>query len=444
MIGRWGWGIVGAWLAVATPGAAQRTNVVLIITDDVGYGDLASYGAPDVRTPNIDRIGREGVRLTDFYANAPFCTPTRVGLIAGRYQQRYRLEEPLGGPRTRHGSVGLPASPGSLPRLVKGWGYATGLIGKWHLGYQPEFSPAAHGFDYFFGFKSGYVDYYQHTGGDGQPDLFENDRPIAVEGYLTDLITDRSVRFIRERRREPFFLEVAYSTAHWPYQPPGRPSTARNHSAHLMPYDSVPGTRADYVAMMERADDGVGRILATLDSLGLAQNTLVIFTNDNGGEWLSRNTPLFGRKWTLWEGGIRVPTLMRWPGRIPAGRVSGQVGMTMDLTATVLAAVGAVAAPEAGHEGIDIVPMVAGQVPEVERTLFWRTAAGGLTQRAVRAGDWKLIIDGPNAYLFDVRRDLGERTDLAASRPDIAARLRPLVTAWETAVDAEAKTRAKP
>ncbi|MBM4186204.1 MAG: twin-arginine translocation pathway signal protein [Gemmatimonadetes bacterium] len=430
--------LVGLWSAAT---AQSRPNVVLIITDDMGYGDLSSYGAPDVRTPNIDRIGREGVRLTDFYANGQFCTPTRAGLITGRYQQRYRLEEPLGGPTSRHAEVGLPASEASLPALVKRRGYATALIGKWHLGYQPAFSPGAHGFDYFFGFKSGYVDYYQHTGGDGRPDLFENERAVRVEGYLTDVITERSVRFIRERGRQPFFLEVSYGTPHWPYQPPGRPSVARRNAAHLMPYDSATGTRADYVAMVENADQGVGRILTTLDSMGLASNTLVIFTNDNGGEWLSRNAPLFGRKWTLWEGGIRVPALLRWPGRIPAGRVSGQVGMTMDLTATILAAVGAAVADPA-PDGIDLLPMLSGDVPEIERTLFWRTAAGGLTQRAVRSGDWKLLIDGPNTYLFDVRRDLGERADLASTRSDVAARLRPLLTGWETAVDAEAKARA--
>jgi arylsulfatase A-like enzyme len=427
-------------LALASAAEAQRPNVVLIITDDVGYGDIGSYGAPDIRTPNIDRLAREGVRLTDFYANAPFCSPTRAALISGRYQQRYAIEEPLGGPTTASAEVGLPAAGHSLPHLLKQAGYATALIGKWHLGYKPEFSPGAHGFDYFFGFKTGYIDYYQHTGGDGRPDLFENETPITVTGYMTDLTTERSVRFIREQARRPFFVEVAYGAGHWPYQPPDRPSRARDNARHLLPHDSAPGTRADYVAMLERADRGVGQILATLDSLGLARNTLVIFTNDNGGEWLSRSAPLFNRKWTLWEGGIRVPTVLRWPGRLPAGRVSGQVGITMDLSASIAAAAGAVVPANPRLEGIDLIPILAGRAPEVERTLFWRTASGGIRQRAVRKGDWKLLIDGNvHTLLFNVREDVGERNDLASARTDLARELRGLLAGWEANVDEEAK-----
>ncbi len=436
--------------ALAGPAAAQgparpRPNVVLIITDDVGYGDIGSYGAPDIKTPNIDRLGKQGVRLTDFYANAPLCTPTRAGLISGRYQQRVALEEPLWGPTSQHAEIGLPVTGRSLPQLLKNNGYATALLGKWHLGYKPEFSPNAHGFDYFFGFKSGYIDYYTHTDSNGRPDLFENDRPVEVSGYMTDIITDRSVSFITKNRTEPFFLEVAYNAGHWPYQRPDQPSTARGNARHLMPFDDSTSTRADYVAMIERADRGIGQILQTLTRLGLDQNTLVIFTNDNGGEWLSRNAPLFHRKWTLWEGGIRVPTIVRWPGRIPPGRVSAQVGITMDLTASILAATNTTVSAEARLEGIDLLPILAGKAPERERTLFWRTTTGGFNQRAVRVGDWKLIVDGTAAMVFDVRRDLGERFDLASARPEIAARLHPLLVAWEKDVDAEAKrTGAKP
>jgi arylsulfatase A-like enzyme len=192
--------------------------------------------------------------------------------------------------------------------------------------------------------------------------------------------------------------------------------------------------------MLERADHGVGQILATLDSLGVARNTLVIFTNDNGGEWLSRNAPLFNRKWTLWEGGIRVPTLLRWPGRLPAGRVSGQVGITMDLSASIVAAAGVAVPANARLEGIDLIPILAGRAPEVERTLFWRTAAGGLRQRAVRKGDWKMLIDGNvHTLLFNVRKDVGERNDLASTRTDLARELRGLLAGWETDVDEEAK-----
>ncbi|MEZ4585363.1 MAG: sulfatase-like hydrolase/transferase [Gemmatimonadales bacterium] len=424
--------------ALGQPRAGQP-NVVLIITDDVGHGDIGSYGSPDIATPNIDGLARDGVRLTDFYANGPLCSPTRAALVSGRYQQRAAIEQAFGHARSASAEKGLPANGRSLPALLKTNGYATALLGKWHLGYLKERSPNAHGFDYFFGFKSGYVDYYQHTDGNGRPDLFENERPTTATGYMTDLITERSVSFIRRNASRPFFVEVAYNAGHWPYQRPDQPSTARGNARHLMPFDDSTSTREDYVAMVERADQGIGRILATLDELGLAGNTLVIFTNDNGGEWLSSNAPFFHRKWTLWEGGIRVPAILRWPGRIPAGTVSSQVGITMDLTATVLAATGTRVPNEARLDGMNLLPVLEGRATEIERTLFWRTTAGGFRQRAVRSGDWKLLIDGTAVMVFDVRKDPTERDDLASRRQDVAHRLMPLLRAWEADVNADAK-----
>ena len=363
---------------------SPRPNVVLVITDDVGYGDIGSYGATDIKTPHIDRLAKEGVRLTDFYA-APQCTPTRAALISGRYQQRVGLERAMGsvGPALE---MGLRATGRSLPQLLKNNGYRTGLVGKWHLGYKPEFGPNAHGFDYFFGFLSGYIDFYTHTrGGDGQSDLFENSTPIKEDGYMTALITARAIRFIGQNAAEPFFLEVAYNAAHWPFQPPDQYSKAANNAAFQGPGDAVPATRKDYAAMLERADAGVGQIVQKLDVLGLTRNTLVIFTNDNGGEWLSRNAPLFHRKDTLWEGGIRVPAIFRWPGRIPAGKTSAQVGITMDLTASILAATSTTVPAEARPDGINLIPILEGRAPVMERTLFWRIDVPTRQQRAVRS-----------------------------------------------------------
>jgi arylsulfatase A-like enzyme len=427
-------GVSSSAQAPATP----RPNVVLIITDDVGYADIGSYGAKDIKTPNIDSLARDGVKLTDFYANGPLCSPTRAGLVTGRYQQRYAIEAALGGVSTA-AEQGLPATGRSLPHLLKDAGYATALLGKWHLGYKPEFSPNAHGYDYFFGFKSGYIDYYQHTDGNGRPDLFENEKPAEEAGYMTDLITARTTRFIEQNAGRPFFVEVAYNAGHWPYQPPDRPSVAVGNGRHVMPQDEGTSTRADYVAMMERADQGVGQILRTLDRLKLARNTIVIFTNDNGGEWLSRNAPLFNRKWTLWEGGIRVPAIVRWPGRIPAGKVSPQVGITMDLSASIVAAAGASVPQEARLEGINLFPILEGRSPVVERTLFWRTNAGNHNQKAVRRGDLKLMVDGNHFLVFDVRKDPGERSDLANERQDVARRLQSVLAAWEADVNAEAQ-----
>lgn len=428
--------IVAAWFAIvssiraagSTP-VPSRPNVILILTDDVGYGDIGCFGAPDVKTPHIDRLAREGVKLTDFYAT-PQCTPTRAALISGQYQQRWGLERALGSTGASL-EAGLPATGHTLPRLLKDHGYATALFGKWHLGYKPEFSPNAHGFEEFFGFLSGYIDFYTHTRGDGAPDLFENGQPTTQEGYMTDLITARATRYIAQHARGPFFLEVAYNAAHWPFQPPDRYSKAPNHGRFQGPEDTTPATRQDYVAMLERADRGVGEILQALDTHGLTRDTLVIFTNDNGGEWLSRNTPLFHRKDTLWEGGIRVPTVMRWPARLPAGKTSGQAGIVMDLTATILAATSTTVPAAAKPDGIDLLPILAGRSPVVDRTLFWRIDTTHRQQRAVRSGDWKLLLDGDDLLLFNVRTDPGERHDLAAARSDLVAKLRPLITAWE-------------
>jgi arylsulfatase A-like enzyme len=432
---------------VAAAGDAQaqapepRPNIVLIMMDDVGYGDYGAYGAPDIDTPNVDRLARDGVRFTDFYA-APTCTPTRAALITGRYQQRVSLEAPLGNASTAARDQGLRPTGRSLPQLLKNNGYATALIGKWHLGYRPELQPNAHGFDYFFGFLSGYIDYYQHTGGDGVHDLYENGKPVHVDGYMTDLITERSLRFIADNAKRPFFLEVAYNAAHWPFQVPDKPSVAEGNARFVQPSDETTSTRRDYAAMVERADEGVGRIVGQLETLGLTGNTLVIFSNDNGGEWLSRNAPFYHRKGTLWEGGIRVPLIMKWPDRIPAGRVERQVGIVMDLTTTILAATGTQLPVDAKLEGIDLLPITEGRAERLERTLFFRITGPARQQRAVRQGDWKLLLDGGALLLFDLYEDIGERNDLARSRPDIARKLRPLLTAWEADVNAEAKALA--
>ena len=443
--------ILAALILGASPQAqAQRPpNVVLVMMDDMGYGDLGSYGASDVRTPNIDRLAREGVRLTDAYANGPVCTPTRAALISGRYQQRVGLEWILTiSPADRE--LGLPALGTSLPALLKTNGYTTGLLGKWHLGWKPEFGPIAHGFDEFYGFLSGAHSYYTNQAeifrvGGGPPDLFENTTPVEATGYLTDEITRRAVGFITRHADGPFFLEVAYNAVHWPFEPPDRPPTEAERGAarplRQMPDDSVPATRQDYVRMLERADQGVGEILAALDQRGLTNNTLVVFTNDNGGEWLSRNAPLFHRKGTLWEGGIRVPLILRWPGELPSGKISGQVAITMDITASILAATGARPPANYRPDGIDLLPILRGKAPLLERRLFWRSARPNLQQRAVRFRQWKLLVDANQLLLFDLTVDPGERTDLAARRPDLVVTLKRLLTDWEADVDQGGSSR---
>ena len=271
------------------------------------------------------------------------CSPTRAALISGRYPQRSAIETALGPEGTR----GLAVTGISLPQLLKNHGYRTGLIGKWHLGGTvtggQDGGPRAHGFDYFFGLMGSHVDYWHHNRGPGAEDLWENETKISLDGqYLTTLITERSIRFVEgsAAAARPFFLDVAYNAPHWPYSRPERPSPPPGSGAHVTADAENPPTRADYAAMVEAVDSGVGRILQTLERLGLTDNTIVIFTNDNGGEWLSNGGPLFNRKWTVWEGGIRVPAIVKWPGRIPAGSVSDQAGITFDWSASILAAAG--------------------------------------------------------------------------------------------------------
>ena len=409
----------------------------------MGYADLGVYGAKDIRTPNIDRLAREGVRFTDFYANATTCSPTRAGLITGRYQQRYGVEQPLSadGATPDAGERGLEASPFSLPRLLKATGYATALVGKWHLGYAATQSPLAHGFDYFFGLKSGYHDYWHHNDSRGTPDLWENDARVELEGYSTNLIADRAIAFIAQHAKAPFFIDVAFNAPHWPFQRPDTPSKAVGNARFLKPADSLASSRADYVSMMEALDTQVGRVLASLEQHGLTRNTIVIFTNDNGGEWLSDNTPLFNRKWTTWEGGIRVPAIVRWPGHIRAGSVTPQVGITMDLTASVLAVTGATIPAEAKLDGLNLFPVLEASAPVTSRTLFWRSTQARRDMRAVRDGDQKIVIEGNHTFLFDVRRDPGERNDLARLQPKVVRALKLKLDAWERDVDAEAARR---
>jgi arylsulfatase A-like enzyme len=433
---------------IASHGHAQsariaRPNVVMILMDDMGYGDIGSYGVADARTPNLDRLAREGVRFTDAYANASNCSPTRAGFIMGQYQQRYRIEWPLGAD-PGDSARGLAVTGAALPALLKKNGYATGLIGKWHLGSKANMGPNAQGFDEFFGFMSGAVDYYTHRKGDGTPDLYENTDAIENDHYLTDEITSRSMGFVRQHSRQPFFLEVAFNAVHWPFEPPDMPLSARraskdasrgDQSLYDGPDDEKPPTRADYVKMLERADEGVGKILAEIERLGLTRNTLVIFTNDNGGEWLSRNAPLRDRKSTLWEGGIRVPMILRWPGVLPSNKTSAQAAITMDLTATILAITATAVPPTHKLDGIDLMPILTGRAAAAERELFWRRPRP-LLQRAVRSGKWKLVWEGTRLYLFDLANDPGERNDLTGAHENLVRKLRSDIEAWEKDVDA--------
>jgi arylsulfatase A len=418
-----GWAREAAAQGEATP---RRPNVLLIVVDDLGYDDLGCYGSKEIHTPSIDRLASQGVRLTDFYVSAPICSPTRASLLTGRYPQRAGFEWAVGyGER----GFGLEGTEQTLARMLGQSRYATGLFGKWHLGYDKEYNPLAHGFQEFFGFLAPDLDYYSHLEVSGEPGLYEGTKPVKRAGYLTDLITERSLAFLDKNAKRPFFLEVSYNAPHWPFQPPGKPDDVRTEKT----YGPYTGTRANYVLMVEHLDRCVGQILHSIDAHGLAGQTLVIFVNDNGGERLSDNSPFFHGKYTLWEGGIRVPCLIRWPGRVPAGAVSNQPAIVMDLTASILAACAVVPPRGTRLDGENILPILSGEQAPRERQFCWRVRQPGEVygQRAIRRGRWKYLWDRGTDFLFDLSTDPGERRNLAFRDPALVIELKKALASWE-------------
>jgi arylsulfatase A-like enzyme len=403
----------------------SRPNIVFILADDLGWGDLSCYGRPDYSTPNIDLLASQGTRFTDAYSASAVCTPTRCGFITGRYPTRLRigLEEPL----TNNHSVGLDPGHPTIASLLKQGGYDTALIGKWHLGFRPEFGPNAHGFDEFFGILSGASDYFLHKTGLGQPDLYENLTPVQRNGYLTELLTERAASYIGKRRTSPFYLSLHYTAPHWPWQgPKGGESVTFDDKANVPLTMGRGGSLKLYAEMMRSLDDGVGLVMKAIKRAGLDRNTLVIFTSDNGGERFSYHWPFSGRKGDLLEGGIRVPAILRWPGVVPANRVTRQMAISMDWTATILAVAQTDAASAYPLDGIDLLPVVKGQSVASDRTFFWRINV----KDAVREGRWKYYRNGPTRSLFDLSVDEREQADFSTKYPDIMERLSSEFDKW--------------
>jgi arylsulfatase A-like enzyme len=423
------------WLGrLLDPGSQvrRRPNLLLIVADDLGYGDLSSFGRPDYRTPNLDRLGASGVRFTEAYSSASTCTPTRVAMMTGRWPARLpdSMQKPMSFVNDKDG---LPPGIPTTASVLKAAGYRTTLVGKWHLGYLPEFGPERHGFDEFFGYLSGGIDYWSHATPSGQLDLREGSEPVTRIGYSTNLFTDRAIEVIRRQGPEPFFLSLQYNAPHWPWEGP-EDSHSRTDSLPHAFMDG--GSRAIYAKMVTSLDAGIGRLIAALDRSGKAANTLVIFTSDNGGERYSYNWPFSENKWTLWEGGIRVPAIARWPGVIPARSTSLQTLQTMDWAPTLFAAAGVPAASWPPLDGVDLLPMARGG-PATERTLFWRQPAqrGDLAaMRAARRGRWKYLKIADKESLFDLSVDSGEKADLKASQPEVFRDLATRTEAWEREV----------
>jgi arylsulfatase A-like enzyme len=420
---------VGAVLTSAVAGSAgsarpSRPNVLVLLADDLGWADLGCYGSPYIRTPRLDGLAAGGVRFTAAYAAAPVCSPTRFALYTGRYPGRLEggLQEPISGPDERHG---IPPEHPTLASLLRQAGYTTAMVGKWHCGHLPWFGPTKSGWDTFFGNFGGSVDYFSKMTAAG-PDLYEGESPVEVPGYYTDLIADRAAAFVRADHGGPWLLDVNFTAPHWPWEAPDDLDVSRELTDRLRAGDRRAlndlggGSPETFGRMVEAMDAGIGRVLDALRESGAERDTVVLFASDNGGARWSYQRPLRGNKGTLNEGGIRVPTILRWPARIAPGQVSDVPTTTQDWTATLVELAGARPAPAYPFDGASLVPHLLDAAAPPERDLFWRTRSAG----ALRRGSWKLLRSGsaPDA-LYDVAADPGEEADLAGRHPDVVSEL---------------------
>ncbi len=427
-----------ATMAVTIPGLAhtpgRKPNFLFIMADDLGYADLSCYGRREYETPVLDGLAAQGMRFTHGYANSAVCSATRVGLITGRYQYRLRvgLEEPLG-----DRSLGLPPEHPTMPSLLREAGYHTALVGKWHLGWLPDFGPMKSGYDEFWGCRGGGVDYFTHEVG-GQPDLWDGEVQVEEQGYMTDLIADRAIEYLDARAQEdkPWLLSLHFTAPHWPWE--GNDEQGRAESARLDEFGpTIPGsldithfdggTMETYAAMVTSLDMNIGRVLARLAQQGMEQDTVVVFTSDNGGERFSDNWPFTGIKTELLEGGMRVPFIVKWPGLTLPGSESDTPALSMDFMPTFLAAAGTAPHPDFPSDGMDLRGVLAGAETE-DRYLFWRFWAKD--QRAARKGPYKYLHIAGEEYLFNVVEDPLERANLKYRMPEKFAELKGAFDAW--------------
>jgi arylsulfatase A-like enzyme len=422
---------VGASLPFMRLSSAQasKPNILFIVADDLGYADLSCYGRREYETPVLDRMAADGLQLMQAYSNSAVCSATRVGLITGRYQYRlaYGLEEPGG----RAAEDGLPIDHPTLPSLLRGSGYRTVLVGKWHLGSPPSFGPLRCGYDDFFGIYGGGADYFRHDDpqlGAGAL-LIDRDKPANAKGYMTDLLAERAVKEIDKSAQDgrPLFMSLHFTAPHWPWEGPRDAEVSRARNARTL-FHVDGGNLKVYAEMVQSLDRNIGRVLDALEAKGMSSNTIVIFTSDNGGERFSDVWPFVGMKCELLEGGIRVPCLVRWPAVIGRRGRSEQVAISMDWMPTLLAAAGVATHPAYPCDGANLLPELTGAAPR-PRKLFWRFKAN--EQAAMRDGDWKYLkIDG-REHLFDVVQDARERANLEKIRPEIFARMKAEYQAWD-------------
>jgi len=427
----------------------MKPNIIYIVSDDLGYADLGCYGGRAAEfgpvSPHIDALARGGLRLTDGYSNSPVCSPTRFALMTMRYQYRLPggMEEPINSGSKGSTSLGLPIDIPTLPSLLREAGYTTALIGKWHLGYPPTFGPLRSGYDEFFGIMAGGVDYFTHCSGKGDHDLYVGEDTHREVGYLTDVLSKRAVDYVQQQAQQskagkPFFLSLHYTAPHWPWETRDDAHIAPDVAKNLFHLDG--GNIHSYRRMIHHMDEGIGNLVAALRAQGLLENTLIVFTSDNGGERYSDNWPLVGGKMDLTEGGIRVPWIAHWPAVIPAGSTSRQHCMTMDWSATMLAIGGGRPHPDYPIDGISLAEVLSHPAQEFERPLYWRM--NHRQQRALRQGNWKYLKVDEDEYLFDITADARERANLAHRNPERFRAMREAWIAWNATVPAIPKDAA--
>lgn len=419
-------------LIVLPSAAADRPNVLLIIADDLGYADLGcQHSATDVRTPNIDALAAHGVRFTNAYATSSMCAPSRAALLTGRYQQRFGFEFDVAAPPALNSadSFGLPKDELTIAERLKPLGYSTMLVGKWHLGFADQYLPTARGFDSFFGFRSGWHTYL--PGGRNVDSLWRNREKVEEPGYLTDAFAREACEFIGRQHGAQFYLQLAFNAVHFPLLATPALEERVKHIAEPV--------RRTYAAVLLSMDDAIGKVMTALDAAGAADRTLVFFVNDNGGLWTQNaadNSPLRAGKLQVFEGGLRVPMIVCWKGKVPEGRTYDKVVSLLDIHATVLAATGLSEAPGRPLDGVDLVPYVTGVRTEApHQMLYWRET-GGI---AVRAGDWKLLQPGRStAQLYHLSTDIGEEHDLASKDTSKFDELSAAWGAWDKEMRASA------
>lgn len=408
--------------------AARKPNIVVVVSDDMGFDDLGYQGSEDCRSPHLDRIRNEGVSFDNGYVTHPFCSPSRAGLLTGRYQHRFGHENNMLFD-LNDAETGLPLEERTMADLLSDAGYTTGVVGKWHLGAHPRFHPFERGFDYMYGFVGGGHDYFDH-GSPGRTEqhfipIEHNGEIVAKDEYLTTTLGKEAASFVRQKAEEPFFLYFAFNAPHSPLQ---APDEMIEKFAHIEDEG-----RRTYAAMVWAMDEAIGMVDAALEETGVKDDTLFVFINDNGGPTgnKSSNAPLRGTKRTLYEGGVRVPFLMRWPGKIEAGSTYSEPVSALDILPTALAAAGAEGSPEHPLDGVDLMPYLSGEVQGApHERLYWRCFDG--VEAAVREGKWKWVRHGRDSSpeLFDLSADIEERNDVASANPEVAERLQAAWQGW--------------